>query len=80
VALLGKSAVIRVIGNRAFCGSSQISRVAKMIGMNVCVKDESKIMYFDAYSSATGFDPLGIPSRSRVDENGTMIPDQQIRV
>lgn len=78
VTLLGKNAVIGVIGNGAFRGRSQIDRIAEVVGMNVRVKDEPKITYFYAQSSASCFDPLGIPSRSRIDQNGTTLADEQI--
>ena len=80
VALFGKSAVSGVIGNGAFRGRSQSDRIAEMIGMNVCVKDEPQITYFDAQSSASCLDPLGVPSRSRIDQNGTTLADEQIRI
>lgn len=80
VALLSKNAVSRVIGNGAFRGRSQIDSIAEMIGMNVCVKDEPQITYFDAQSSASCSDPLGFPTRSRIDKNGTTLADEQIRI
>ena len=80
VALLSKNAVIRVIGNGAFRGRSQIDRIAEMIGMNVCVKNEPQITYFDAQSSASCLNPLCVPSRSRIDQNGTTLADEQIRI
>lgn len=61
VALLGKNAVVGVIGNGAFRGRSQIDRIAAMVGMNVRVKDEFQIAYVDAQSSASCLDPLASP-------------------
>lgn len=78
VTLLGKNAVIGVIGNGAFRGRRQMDRIAEMVGMNVRVKDEPQIAYSDSQSSTRCFDSVGIPPRSRIDQNGMTLADEQI--
>ena len=78
--LLGEDAVVWVIGHRTFRNCSKVGCVAEMIGMNMRMQNERQIPWLDSRGSAGRPQCPGIARRSRVDQDRTMIPDQQIRV